>query len=181
LYSPRLVIDAGKMSGANPEKVQGDLVRTIAIADQFPFNGFERRYGDVYEQGIQAQETWLEATDAPTILLDPRTTERESLKRKLLGDPRYFADVGFSDLQEFVANAEQPGAESPFIFPVEQLKEKNDLFFGVRETAIQAHYQDMKDLNGENYHTDWSVEKRAKISAASLIDAYNYLMRPAVA
>src|SRR5215469_11302615 len=53
LFNPVIVVDPEKMLSDNPDKIQADMIRTLALADQFPHNGYQRRYRESYADALK--------------------------------------------------------------------------------------------------------------------------------
>lgn len=173
-YVPVIVVDMGKILDEKPETVKGDLVRTVAIADQYPLNGFQRRYKAVYEDALQAQTKWLISTNTPNIFLDPRTTDRETLFQDLLGDARYFSDFGFEDWQKAIEDYRKSGQDIGAIPILDQLKEATAQFLVMRQRFIPINYYVARQKIGEAYLNEWDADKRAETMAYSLMGASIY-------
>ena len=168
----------GKILGGRQESIKGDLARTLAVADQYPFNGFQRKYRAVYEDALQVQTEWLDRTSTPNIPLDPRTTDRETLLRSLVGDARYFSDVGFEDWQKAIEDYRRSGQDISVIPMLDQLKDATGHFIVMRQRFVPMNYQVARQRIGEDYATKWDAEKRTEAMAYSLMGASIYARQP---
>lgn len=177
-YFPSVVIDLDKIIGSSAEVVKGDLARTIAIADQYPFNGFERRYKEVYKQALGFQLSWLENTNNPNIPLDPRDNEQESLLRQLLGDARYYSDVGFSDWQAAIKDYKNSGQDVAVNSKLNQLIGDKAHFLVMRQRFVPMNHMIASQQAGENYTSGWDEEKRSQAIAYTLMGASLYASNP---
>ena len=97
LHLVTIVSELSDLMNMDSTTFQGDLMRTLAVFDQFPFNGYEGRVRGVYERALDTQQDWLIQTSTPEIPNDPRTTERKRLMRQLMGPAKYNLDIGFED------------------------------------------------------------------------------------
>jgi hypothetical protein len=177
MYAPVVVMDLGKVLGSRSELIKGDLVRTIAIADQYPVNGFQRRYKEVYTTALEAQTNWLETTRTPTVPLDPRTTDREALLRTLLGDARYFSDVGFQDWQKAIEDYRKSDMDTSVDPLLDQLKDATGHFMVMRQRFVPMNHRIALRKNRGEY-LKWNAEKRTEAVAYMLIGASLYARQP---
>lgn len=177
-YAPVIVIDIEKIQSLGPEAIKDDLSRTVAVADQYPFNGFQRRYRAVYEDALQAQTQWLTETNTPGIQLDPRNTARETILKSLLGDARYYADVGFADWQKAIESYRRSGQDISVIPILDKLKDATGHFIVMRQRFVPTNYQIARQQIGEDYVIKWGAEKRAEGIAYSLMGASIYARMP---
>ncbi len=92
-----IILDIGKMCESSDEKIQADLVRTLAVADTFPDNGYQDRLHTVYSNALDTQKTWLEQQDSNPIPFDPRSNKREDLIKQFMGKQHYSSDFGIED------------------------------------------------------------------------------------
>lgn len=167
------VIDAIRM---NPLALQGELVRTLAIADQFPFKGYERRLRTVYGQALDLQTQWLTETNSPQITLDPRQMDRERLILQLLGPAKYYLDTGFADWQAVIDEILESGLHEKDKKPLQLLRESQSHFL------VQRHHQQpiiYNVLSSQGIRLEDTPEDiRVKTFCASVIGA-SLLSRPA--
>lgn len=168
-YIPVVVVDFGKILGDKPETIKGDLARTVAVADQYPFNGYQRRYRAVYDDALKAQTQWLESTNTPTIPLDPRTTEKEILLNSLLGNARYNADVGFEDWQKAIEDYRQSGEDESAGPILDQLKNAKNHFIVMRQRFVPINYQVARQKIGDAYINEWDAGRRTETMAFLLM------------
>ena len=172
-YAPAIFVNIEKILVSTSEEIQADLARTVAIADQFPANGFERRYREVYGRALDAQEQWLDRTSsASEIELDPRKTDREVLLKMLLGEERYYGDVGIEDWQKAV-DGDMKGSKMDLNRTnlLNRLRVNLDHFIVVRHRFVPMNFQTaIEHLGEKRYKEEWSHDERAKVTAASLLD-----------
>lgn len=98
-HYPVVMVELGDALTLENAVLQGDAVRTLAVVDQYPFNGYERRLRTVYQEALDTQMDWLTQTSAPLLPFDPRILDREELIKHLLGPAKYKLDIGFDDWQ----------------------------------------------------------------------------------
>lgn len=101
-YKPTVKLNMDVMLlEANPV-IEADLVRTSSIMETVQEGGFSQRLRIVYSKAIQQQIEWLEQNKIPPVPEDPRTTPKEKLLEKILGEERYLGDTGFRDWQKVI-------------------------------------------------------------------------------
>lgn len=100
-YKPMVKINADNMLTKPDLEIEADLVRTSSLIKQLWYTqeGFSPRLRTIYGKAIKQQIAWLEQGNVPPIPDDPRTTPREELLRKILGEERYLGDAGYRDWQ----------------------------------------------------------------------------------
>jgi hypothetical protein len=188
---PVITMNPTYLLGRNANAVTADIVKTIAIADQFPFTaaqreyarqnpsfGYQRRLAVVYDEALTAQEQWLETNDAdlPT-RLDPRKTDRDEVIKNLLGYGRYYADIGFTDFLAGVEKAEEMGAY-PQSF-LDTMKSDPLFFLLLRKKVVHSVYANAKEIHGEETFNDFSADKRAELCAPLYLQqAFEYQQVP---
>jgi len=103
---PTILINAQQMHllrNGDPDKFkmyfQADLLRTIAIADQYPAS-YGNYLQSVYNYGLELQKRWLERWKVGRVFNDPRHINRRKLLKKLLGKPFYELDIDFLHWQK---------------------------------------------------------------------------------
>lgn len=178
MYIPAIVIDIPKVLAASDEALKGDLARTVAVADQSPDKGYQRRLRVVYQEPLEAQANFLDETRTPPIDFDPRGADRADLIRELIGDARYYSDTGFDDWQKAIRDyclSEQ----DPSILPIlDQLQENVGHFVSVRQRYTPMNYQAARQAVGERYITGWDEEKRAEVLVYALMGASVFARMP---
>lgn len=131
ILTPHIVVDEKKVINGSIKNA-ADLVRTLSIVEQYPLNGFQRRLKDVYADALGVQADWLNKTGTDVIPLDPRGQKKEDLIRKLLGDERYYSDVGFEDWQRAIDNFWQIGQDIAIFDALNKLRESTMSFIAKR-------------------------------------------------
>ena len=102
-YKPMIKLNTDNLLTGTDQEIEADLVRTSYVARQlFTKEGFSPRLRIVYGRAIRQQLDWLEQNQIPPIPDDPRTTPREKLLRKVLGEQRYLGDTGYRDWQRTI-------------------------------------------------------------------------------
>lgn len=100
-YKPMIKINTDNLLTGTDRAIEADLVRTSSLIKQLLLTkeGFSPRLRTIYGKAIKQQVAWLEQGNVPPIPDDPRTTPREKLLRKILGEERYLGDAGYRDWQ----------------------------------------------------------------------------------
>lgn len=173
-HKATVVVDPERIIQSKPEEIQGDLIRTLAIADQFPSNGFQRRYREVYSDALDTQKTWLESKDAPRLAFDPRFTGREELLKNLLGDARYYSDVGFEDWQNATEILREGNQSILDLSLLSQLKNNTENFMTTRQYLLPHLHQEAIQQGESEYLTEWTQERRTEFIAAALVASSLY-------
>lgn len=91
--TPKGVIEVDRSSNATSNRRDGETVRTLLVAAQYPNDGYDRPLRQVYQQAIEGQKLWLNQT-GDKAFLDPRTLPEDVLLRKLMGHDMLFFDFG---------------------------------------------------------------------------------------
>lgn len=170
MYAPVISINIDKMMSAHSGLIQADLVRTLAVADQFPSNGYQRRYHEVYSDALQLQRTWLETIDSPNELpFDPRIMDQKMLLKLLLGDAKYYSDVGFADWQKAIDDYGTTVSGHPERKTLATLRPDVNHFLSVRERFIQLNFDNAMQHFGKRYTSELDEENRAEATAYVLM------------
>lgn len=164
-FAAGIIIDVDKILSSSGAKVENDLVRTLAIADQFPFNGFERRLRDVYQDALSVQEQWQAAK--PDISFSDSTRGENSL-RTLLGDARYYSDTGVDDWKAAIAKYPQPTAMQRKL--LQDLGSSSEHFLAVRHALTGMHHSMAMQQGGAAY-LNMSPDERAAFTALVLLES----------
>ncbi len=161
IFNPEMVLTA------DSARLQGDMVRTYAVAYQFPFNGFQRRLRDVYTDALETQGRWLEGKRIDPILYDPRGADREDLVRFFIREERYYSDVGFEDFQKAIEIQRNTG--SKFRSVLLRLNTNMGFFVAARQIQLPKIHQELMGEVGDDYKLKWNFDQRAKRVADSLL------------
>lgn len=164
-FIPAIVINPQKTLNSPREEVSADLVRTLAVLDQYPQNGHERRLADVYKDALEKEKEWLLLTHSPSIKLDPREQNPEELVSQILGERSLF-DVGFEDWQKAIDNLflEVNPQEAEII---KAFRDHKNHFIAVRQINFSEQDPFLKTLE----FRELNPNQRAQIIAGSLIRA----------
>lgn len=95
--APVVFVDPLRYGSLGDRVKESELIRTIALAEQYPRN-FDKPIRGIYTNALAAQRKWLES-DPSGVLLDPRTIPDRVIIRQILGDRAYFSDFGFFEWQ----------------------------------------------------------------------------------
>lgn len=163
LFRPIISVNPYRMMSIRTKlaDIQGDVVRTLAIADSFPFGGYERRMVDVYMDGLNTEEKWLNHQNERSVQNDPRTEDKKEIAKRLLGS-RYYVDCGFADWQAAIDKQLALGH-----FPEASLRALRDdrtTFAFMREAHQDTNFQTAVSVNREAYFK-LSEDERAEASA----------------
>ena len=85
-----------RMLSLEPDVLEGDLVRTVSVAMQFPYGFCDPLY-KVYANGLDDQQSWMVGAPYDNYPLDPRIVPYDEIIRRLMGDRAYFNDFGLED------------------------------------------------------------------------------------
>lgn len=163
-YVPHIIVDEEKLVLGTTRNT-ADIVRTLAVAAQYPSGGFELRLRDVYRYAMKVQADWLDKTFTDDVPLEPRTEDPEPLIRKLLGDAKYYSDVGFDDWQNTIDNYHaQFGQSIGVIIRLGQLREDKIAFINKRNEIGGL-------ILGHNY-SGLDVDQRARETANRMIMSF---------
>jgi len=99
-----VVIDPVRFGSLSPRVQRSELVRTVAVAGQFPSVEPLRT---TYEKALSLQVDFLGAE--PGVLLDPRTTDHDTLIRQILDPEMYFGDFGRDHWQASLRRIREEG------------------------------------------------------------------------
>lgn len=177
LFTPVLVVDADRMMMASsPATMQTDLVRTLAVMDQFPENGYERRLRQVYGDAIDIERRWLESQQTKGVDFDPRQMDREELLQKLLGDVFYYTDVGFPDFQGAVDHLLMDEVVGERVELLKSVREDKRHFISGRKKFVPLAHSSALMAGQDRYIHDISEDDRAK--AVALLIAATIYTRP---
>lgn len=150
---PCVVLDGSKLKFTSLTDIAADLIRTLIISEQYPLRGFQRRLGEVYRYGLRAQAQWLRKEGIDSIPLDPRCENQESLVKKLLGDEKYYADLGFEDLQ-LAIDGYSLGQGVEIVKRLSRLRESPMSFINARNELSNRPGQVRLDLGTDERATD---------------------------
>ena len=176
-YRAILVIDIDKILNTERDRIMGDLVRTLAVAEQYPFNGFQRRLERVYNQALGIQQEWLIDMESPLLELDPRSQDFETLTKKLIGDKRYYSDVGFEDWQKAIESYRKQVKTPKELRMLNQLKGATVHFMTVRQRFLVTNFDTALSTIGSDYINKWDKERRAEAAAYNLLGISLYTRR----
>lgn len=93
----RFIIDMHRLHNSEDSTVRAELAREISVAATFPDKGYCDRLIEVYGTAIEVQKRWLEATNAPATIHDPRYFPITAIIRNVLGKSGFSSDFGFED------------------------------------------------------------------------------------
>ncbi len=156
--TPTIIVDERKILLGNTRNMS-DLIRTLAIAAQYPDNGYEKRLAYVYWKGLKVQEDWLNKVAVDMVPLDPRREDCEALIKEILGDERYYLDVGFGDWEN-VADILRSGQSNGIGFELDKLVRSPMVFIKRRNELEGMPSQRIMGL---------SADERAKETAYKMV------------
>lgn len=163
---------------ADPANFQHDLVRSLAIAGQYPFSGYERRLRRVYTDALDLQSEWLDNQGVGRLDYDPRTQSREDLLKQLLGKERFYTDTGFADWQAVI---DELAADSGYLKErgaLELLRDAKAHFLVIRHRFTGINHQAAIQAKGEVAYRAMDDDTRAKWFAAALVGASLFARTP---
>lgn len=154
------------------EVVFADLVRTLAVAHQFPYNGYPRPFREVYEEAYAVQGDYLQ--DAPEIakraFRDVISKSHEELTWQRLGE-QALLDPRYEDWEKAIDELIQSGT---YRWPGGQAEvalsslKSVDLFLWARASFIDS-LVDVSQANNGLYLGTVPENIRATMAAKSLV------------
>ena len=155
---PGLPMNGDKILKAPPQHLEADLVRTLAVLDQYPSQGFERRLVDVYGAALETQTNWLTEKSLARVPNDPRHINREAFIRQLLGDALYFADSGVEDYQ---AAFDKFSGNGTALRGQDSIRGDVRTFIALRTRYTSSYFQETEKLLGKRLFRELDRNERA--------------------
>lgn len=171
LYAPQIRLEAGRMLTFTqvPDRIEADLVRTLAVVDQIPDQGYQRRWSMVYGDALDTQTAWLNKKGVGFVDEDPRFFPEEELLRGLLGVEKFYGDTGFEDWQAVIDEL-LADKESRAHYPIlRQLRGATGHFLAMRERFAAMSYKAALVADGANRLMAATEDERAKVNALALL------------
>lgn len=167
---PGIILDEEWVNKGSAMRVSADLIRTLAVLDQYPTKGFERRMALVYDDAILAQRRWLEAVNAPEVTHDPRKNNPRDVTKVLIGKESFYTDAGLADVhviaREFNTHIQLPAGVAERIHQEPLLDART--FIGIRHLLIQPVHDKALKMLGKNYLNKYTPDQRAEAFATSI-------------
>lgn len=166
---PGILLDSAWVDLGSPLRIAADLVRTLAVLDQYPTSGFERRMTLVYGDALQAQRLWLEAINAPKVNLDPRRENPREITRTLLGNERFYTDTGLADVYNAINNLrphEDPEIDRKL---AEMVLMDAKMFIGLRHQIRPTMRQTGEQIYRKGYTRNLTPDQRAEACANAIL------------
>jgi hypothetical protein len=165
---PCLTINIPAFLETSPEVRQADLVRTLAVLDQFPLNGFQRRQREVYGDALMVQKAWLQGREVPTMDdYDPRDVPESDLVQNIIGDEFFFSDTGFVDYTQTADLIPIKGGVAAR--KITLARKDPRAFLIVRSLYTPGIHDKLAQTHGSLYPTGFSSDKRAEAVGMSLL------------
>lgn len=161
IHTPVMLVDIKEVLAQRSDVLTTDLVRTLAVADQYP-EKFARRYSEVYADAFAVQREWLGS--APAVAFDPRLNDEEHLRRELLGDAKYYSDVGFDDWQAAIDEYSQLSRSIPQRSRLKKLRPDTSEFLIMRHVMTAKHHESAQQTLGDKFFKA-DADERARITA----------------
>jgi len=140
----------------------------VSIADQYPFNGYERRMREVYTQAIQVQRKWLEMSNGYKIVNDPRDYDDEGLIMLLISEDEFYSDVGFEDwLRAIDTYTALPLGEKEKEL-AESFRDKKAHFLAIRARFTSMMHEQAMQIDRKKYMKLSSLERSEAVAMALL-------------
>ncbi len=167
-YSPTIIIDqANPYSRVEDTRfLEADLIRTLAIRDQFFFGGFEGPLNEAYGRALSLQIDWLDHARMPRVELDPRKIRPEVLIEQILGSVRYRLDIGFRDWQSTIDQMLQDPQHNRDWPVLEMLRPNKSHFIAQRHIQQPSSYQQIEE---EGLRPFLSREEEAELFCEMLV------------
>lgn len=166
MFRPAIAIDPSKFDNYPVYMAKADLVRTLCIASQYPDQGFERSFKEIYRDAITLEKIWLTQTDAAQVHMDPRFNDTEELVRAFLNDAQYYTDPSFEQWQNAVAHVSKFNLKGPEQLNIIKYQQDKNAFIYLREMLIDEIH--VGSMQYEEDYLDSPEEKRATNAALNL-------------
>ncbi len=164
-----IIIDPSVIDTINLPTLMADTVRTLAIADQFPENGYERKLATVYEQALDVQENWLDNPNTSQILMNPDFKQYRARRiQYLIGEEDLIFDIGWDEWQRTVEKLLQDKSFTRDRYLLEILRNSKSEF--VAQRHIQQPYI-LRSLNALDSLKTQPEEDRVEIACRRIINA----------
>jgi hypothetical protein len=167
-FTGALILDIGKILSLPSKALQADLVRTVAVASQYPYNGYQERYRTVYSKALSIQKDWMTQWGTMKVEVDPRESTDEELLLKILGEERFYTDTGFTDWIK--ASTDYYNVAAKHLTHDERVKLVNsaysmDQFLSVRHAFTSMAHNTALSVIGNDYLDTYSQEQRSSATA----------------
>lgn len=178
MYAGVVVADIPKLMAASPENVDADLVRTLAIADQYPERGFQRRLRTVYEEALKLQTSWLEKTGPGDVEYDPRRWDKDGLIKDLLGEARFYSDCGFDDWKKAIEDHRKLEKNPGVVKELNMLENSAAHFMTFRQRYSSMNYQMALQAGKQRFIDEMGQDERALTTASLFMGISLYAKQP---
>lgn len=163
---PVLVINPTAILTASDAQRDADLLRTFAVADQYP-RDYADSYSQIYDRALDTQQRWLEANKIQDkLLFDPRIQDRETIKKKLLGEKRYVCDASIRDWDK-ACDSPLTKAYLPKGETIDEIRRNTQLFIVRRQAYTPTIYSRLRS-EYRNFST-MSHRFRARINGSAYL------------
>lgn len=170
-YAPQITLEVGRMLTFTqvPYRIEADLVRTLAVVNQIPDQGYQRRWNVVYGDALGTQTDWLDQKSIGFVDEDPRFFSKEELLRRLLGVEKFYGDTGFEDWQGVIDELFADQKSRAYHPTLRQLRGATGHFLAMRERFAAMSYQAALAADGANRLMAATEDERAKVNAFALV------------
>lgn len=147
------------------ETRRADLIKTLAIAYQYPDNGFERQYAQIYREAAALQLKWVSLQANSKFRMPEKPFDEKHVLSRHIGGIRALTDVGFEDWNRISNNFIQ---ETGFSYEDQSLLSSKTYFIGLREEYSRIIFEVLKSRFGSKKISEWNRDYRAAIVARLL-------------
>jgi hypothetical protein len=164
---PGIVLNSSEFAIYDDDIIMQDLLRTIAVADQYPHKGYTRRYKDIYTRALKEQARWQESLGMKTLDYDSETADMHSMLELLLTDEAQEADCGIDDWLAVIERA-FPGLTPKQKDIIDYFRDPK-VFLGLRELYLMEISVARESQVSQRYLDQLNGTQKAEIAAQNIL------------